>query len=368
MSTLITAAVVLALIVLATYHIAICSQRSLPLHLRSLKGTSNATNVCLHFSPLDSPCLRADNVVEGTHYPRRCHHSLFHLIEAKGTKFDLAPGTIREETGLIVPWEYDCSTWNLSGIYEYHAGWVPSRSVRCAQKAISDMGFKTVTVPLPLIDEEYFETIAVYQAALRAKGSFHAVEMGARWGTWGSRAVALLQAFNPMPYSVLYYEPSATADGLIRVHELNGFNNYTLIRANADHATFIQWSRTVPHIDVVDMDIQSYEATIIPEIIDVLREKVLRLIIGTHGVDTHYLIKEMLTAVGFLLVHETAHHQDYPCLKGDFRDRKDYPAVLLNTKCYFNSSYGAIVPGDGELVFDNPKVSERGKSNACFLN
>mmetsp|Transcript_83346 Transcript_83346/g.166391 ORF Transcript_83346/g.166391 Transcript_83346/m.166391 type:complete len:171 (-) Transcript_83346:11-523(-) len=124
------------------------------------------------------------------------------------------------------------------------------------------------------------------QAVLRApRGhSFIMAEVGARWGPWGARAAAFAYAVRPdLDVRLHFVEPNPTACGGIRaVAELNGLHS-TIECDKASPATFLKWAEGQEHVDVVDIDIQGHEQSLIPPIRDALSAKAYRVIIGTHG-------------------------------------------------------------------------------------
>lgn len=216
------------------------------------------------------------------------------------------------------------------------------------------------TIPmLPVIDEEYFETIAVYDSVINAKKEYVIAELGARWGTWGSRAVAFLRKVNPMPYQVYFVEPlELHCDGLKEVMKENDIK-YTL---DCDYATadsFLKWSLGVKHVDMLDVDIQGAETELFSDdkLMQVVEHKVKRLIVGTHSKAIH---KEMrkLFAHWHVLV-DTPFSKDTKCLQKTLRSENKVDRVIfeqtIELGCYRNSSYGRIGNWDGELIIDNPR-------------
>ena len=70
-------------------------------------------------------------------------------------------------------------------------------------------GVLATQTKLPLVDDEYQEQVAVYQSVLRAKKSqaYVVADLGARWGTWSSRAVGLWKQKHPaLPYNLYMVE------------------------------------------------------------------------------------------------------------------------------------------------------------------
>ena len=83
-----------------------------------------------------------------------------------------------------------------------------------------------IAVPPPLIDEEYFQWVAVLEAAARAGDTFVMLELGARYGTWivrGARAHQKLHANRS--HVLIATEPSPHWAHRASLHcALNGLN------------------------------------------------------------------------------------------------------------------------------------------------
>lgn len=92
------------------------------------------------------------------------HHPVFSVLSRARRGSELVrtdPAYVVEETGLVVPFAYDCTMWDGS---PYHLA-VPSRWLRCAEhKARVSSGMRSFEPGPPIIDEEYLEVVAVYTA------------------------------------------------------------------------------------------------------------------------------------------------------------------------------------------------------------
>merc|ERR1712060_514979 len=101
---------------------------------------------------------------------------------------------------------------------------------------------------------------AIYQSVLRRKRTqeFVFADLGARWGTWGARAVAFLRTLDPQHaknggYSLYFVDCHlGHADGLRRVMQKNNIDRYKLDVAFADSGKFRRWAANQSHIDVVN--------------------------------------------------------------------------------------------------------------------
>lgn len=249
------------------------------------------------------PAMLVQNVLDGRAYP---NHPAIQMADASMQA--LEHDYLLELNGLRVPAEFDCdmfNSWQHWGNHYYFFE-VPSRWYACWQHhAAVQSGLLSESPASLLVDEEYSETVAVYQAVLRANASrpWVMAELGARWGTWASRSVAFLRALrgNAAPYDVYVVESSAATNcpGIERVMGKNEIR-YKLDCTKATSALFGRWAATVEHIDVVDFDVQNAERLLVPELHEILRAKAYRLIIGTHSADTHAKLRAYLTTAGWL--------------------------------------------------------------------
>lgn len=231
-------------------------------------------------------------------------------------------------------------------------------------------GLRSHTPAALLIDEEYSETVAVYQAVLRSNASrpWVMAELGARWGTWASRSVAMLRhtRSRSAAYNLYVVEAKAeSCDGIKLVMTKNEIHNYTMSCSKASAAAFSEWAESVPHIDLVEFDVQGAEVELIPALHELFRAKAYRLIIATHNARAHVALREQLTAAGWLTVGETKfpdRQMHARCLMKYLRGNYDRYAQyrfnwtkILKAGCYTNTPWGPVAQNDGELVMDNPR-------------
>jgi len=154
---------------------------------------------------------------------------------------------------------------------------VPSRWFACWLHYADVKSANTLTSPqLPFIDDEYNEQVAVYQSVLRARGTYVVAELGCRWGTWGTRSIAMLRHARPDIIDYTMYLAEADKQNCIGTQKVLKANNMsaTLVCDYATHDNFRAWSRTVGHIDLIDMDIQGAEDLMVSKLMDVFNEKV----------------------------------------------------------------------------------------------
>lgn len=71
----------------------------------------------------------------------------------------------------------------------------------------------------PSFDEEYFEWIALLEAAVSARGSFTMIELGAGFGRWAVRAAKAWRQLNAgLPLRLIAVEPEPVVFGWMRQH------------------------------------------------------------------------------------------------------------------------------------------------------
>jgi FkbM family methyltransferase len=206
---------------------------------------------------------------------------------------------------------------------------------------------------LPAYNEEYFEWIDVIESVRKAKGEYTIVELGAGYGRWSARAIGVLRAINPMPFRIVGVEAEPKHYEYIKQHFTdnniplnrawlicaavsaeNGFANFHVGNASGWYGqAFDQYSKpswkdiikhqfdalfkrkelspTEPGIDVVktvslrsilekldtvdlmDLDIQCAEYAVLSSCRDLLKQKVMRIHIGTHGPDLEIDLRRM---------------------------------------------------------------------------
>jgi len=314
------------------------------------------------------------NILEGRTYP---HHPVMEQVPLLA--YPVEPDLLTELCGLRIPVYFDCEPacnesrvqqmWGSNLRYPYYR-LVASRRYECNDhEAYVKSGFSHRLVNLPLIDDEYPEHVAVYQSVLRARGSFHMMELGARWGTWGARAIALLRMVNPMPYQVAFVEPNgAYCAGLQKVMLLNSIH-YSLACAMVSVDRFLKLFPQSGHLDLLHVDIQAAESWFLADevIQNLLRAKVYRLVVGTHGheIRTNILreYKDWLVILD-LPDHEKECWWQFRSISlpppGKTASWADVPGPsdwesLRQQKCYHETPQGGVANHDGLLILDNPR-------------
>mmetsp|Transcript_13844 Transcript_13844/g.41855 ORF Transcript_13844/g.41855 Transcript_13844/m.41855 type:complete len:413 (-) Transcript_13844:69-1307(-) len=314
------------------------------------------------------------NHVDGCAYP---HHPV--MLTVPAGVYPLQREYITEWNGLRVPAHYDCDIFNgmshwgpFHYFYEVHTRWFACWSHHAALQS----GNTLVQPSLPLVDDEYNEQLAVFQSVIRARKDqrYVVAELGARWGTWGSRAAAFARAMG-LDYYVHFVEASRIyCDAIPVVMAANALRPFTVECARAAQGNMRQWLLAQHHVDLIDMDIQGAEADLVPAILHLLERKVYRLIIGTHSPEVHNHLQKLLVAKrGWILIFSAPHiGRGGACVQDHVRGRYgrngqtgrfDWQA-LLRKGCYHVTPRGPVANFDGELILDNPRFVHRDRALA----
>lgn len=327
------------------------------------------------------------NPVDGKTYP---HHPV--MLQVPLRSYPLEPGVLTELNGLKVPAHFDCenlcnaSQWNPKnegpmgcpfGSFRYYLS-LPSRWHACHEhEAFLRSKFTHVQPQLPVIDEEYFEQVAVYQSVLRARGSFHVMELGARWGTWGLRGIALLRQLNPMPYRLVLVESLRVhCAGAHMVLKLNAMEA-TLKCTMADADLFLDMMAGLQHLDLLHIDIQGAEVQLLsdPRVQAVLTKKVYRIILGTHSEEIYTSAKKVfddwitvftlpqgfwqcIKDVGFVPAALETNTQRVPLPL----PAENVWSLLQQRGCFHRTKQGMVANIDGSIILDNPRFVNASKA------
>jgi FkbM family methyltransferase len=201
----------------------------------------------------------------------------------------------------------------------------------------------TPTPDYPELSEETFEWITILQAVLEAQHAFTMIELGAGYGRWLLAAACAARRQRPdLKLKLIGVEAEPLHFQWMRQHFIdNRFDpdNHDLIQAamNKDggettfivgHAAAWYGQAIVPagfvipdfpeakvvtvsglklskllerygYVDLIDMDIQSAEAEVVPEGIEAMTRKVRRAFVATHSADIHKTVADAFTAHGW---------------------------------------------------------------------
>eukprot|EP00965_Chrysotila_dentata_P244166 6205808-Pleurochrysis_carterae.AAC.4 len=194
-----------------------------------------------------SSCVQAVNFLVNETF---CHHPV--MLEVDTQYRVLEPDYLLEWNGLKVPAAFDCDIFNNGRHWGNHFYFyeVPSRWSMCwSHYAAMKSGMRLERPELPIVDDEYSEQVAVYHSVLRASATqpFVMAELGARWGTWGSRAIAFLKQRRPeLSYKLELVEAfpnncrgveQAYLRGRYRQHPPTGASLDEIVRKGCYHMT-----------------------------------------------------------------------------------------------------------------------------------
>ena len=217
--------------------------------------------------------------------------------------------------------------------------------------------------------------VAVYQSVLRAKPNqaYVVAELGARWGTWGSRAIAFAKARRPdLEYTLHFEEVSkVNCEGIVRVARKNGLD-YTLECGYATHKTLGKWMETVDHVDLIDMDIQGSETSVCELSMPLLNEKVYRIIVGTHSNEIHAKLEKLFSDNEWIVIANVPPQKNTQCVDNYLRgrangkyqqvERFNWAKMIELGDCTHDTPRGPVAHYDGELIVDNPRFVDRSKA------
>ena len=316
--------------------------------------------------------LHTINILNGKAYP---HHPV--MLQVEPITVPVEKDFINEWNGIMVPAAYDCDMYNNGKPWGNHNYFweVPTRWLACyMHQAEVSSGVLATQTKLPLVDDEYQEQVAVYQSVLRAKKSqaYVVAELGARWGTWSSRAVGLWKQKHPaLPYNLYMVEADkGNCEGIKVVMAKNDIK-YELNCDYANEASFSKWLNSVDHVDLIDVDIQGGEGDLVPKVLALFESKVYRLIIGTHSPEIHQQMKVIFSKWITIWEGPYSTQQQQNCVHHKLRRNNDKAqefnydwAGIIREKCYHDTARGPVASWDGELILDNPAFVDRAKAFA----
>jgi FkbM family methyltransferase len=234
--------------------------------------------------------------------------------------------------------------------------------------------------PLPEFDEEYFEWIDLLEAVKEADQCFTIMELGAGFGRWSARAAAACRQGRGKSLHVIAVEAEPTHVEMLRTNFLdNGLRSdqFTLLEAalthydgttrfhvgqpdewygqsicesspGPDHAGNTAEVREVPavslntllgfiqRVDLIDMDIQNAELTVLRPARQLLQERVRRMHVATHSAEAEQECRDLFWSLG------------WKCLN-------DYASQRVNV-----TPFGDIAFGDGVQSWLNSNLKPQG--------
>jgi len=224
----------------------------------------------------------------------------------------------------------------------------------------------------PAVDEEYFQMVDCLTAADEASDEeFVAVELGARYGTWITKAAFAYKHLHPKgKVHIVGVEPERSTFIWMKQHMIdNNIESYTLYNntiaesrgkvVNHFYETGeITKAQTITvgdildqfkRVDYMDIDIQGYESMAFGNFMKEMNEKVWRIHIGLHSPIFDVQIKKMFSENGWTQTW------DFPtAFDLGFCDTK--VNHMNSTACHQRTPYGHIVFRDGAMGWLNPRL------------
>eukprot|EP01065_Artemidia_motanka_P036809 TRINITY_DN4484_c0_g4_i1.p1 TRINITY_DN4484_c0_g4~~TRINITY_DN4484_c0_g4_i1.p1 ORF type:complete len:498 (+),score=182.65 TRINITY_DN4484_c0_g4_i1:165-1658(+) len=246
-------------------------------------------------------------------------------------------GVLEDFAGVRTLREYDCNATSM--YYKFHL----SRSVPCEEQARALRGeeWHPAKALWPIADEEYFEYVDVLLVVLRAvreRRPFTMLELGARYGTWVTRAAVAYRALakaEKLPtkarvtgveadrdcwaWMEKHFEHNRVegqsvwgyldvVDGQLRAIErsFSGHRHaYTSGRDRTPTVSVQTLLKRHEYVDLIDMDVQGFEYQLMMDSkgMSTLASKVAYLHIGTHvNRMSEKMLISALTRKGFCIL------------------------------------------------------------------
>jgi hypothetical protein len=237
----------------------------------------------------------------------------------------------------------------------------PSRRYPCETHAARVAAGYTDPNPgdVPVVDDEYEEWLDVLQSVARTQDAYVMMELGARYGTWGVRALKAWERLRGTPARFIGVEADATFFTWMEEHvEHNNLTQYsTLLHQMAakgkgtDLLSLVEKAQ-LDHIDYLDADIQLAEGDFFdhPATLTWMDQHVGAVHIGTHSDAVHARLKKRFESRGWTLLFAYApgyHRGGHNC------DNHLEKALQQQPDCMVESPYGKIYVRDGMLSFAN---------------
>jgi hypothetical protein len=285
------------------------------------------------------------------------HHPMLATLRVKSVNVE--PAYITEFTGLKVKFDWDCTPGTDKEGFNYFSV-VPSRRFKCREHArILQKGSKLYIPDLPIADDEYSQWTAVVESIQAAPphDEYVYVELGARWGTWVTRAATYSRMLRP-DLKFFGWAVEASAEYVANMEHTvakNGLQEQiTISHALATPELLKKFLSGTKYVDLLDSDIQGSEFDLLADdsVFQLLQEKVKRLQIGTHDNSKHLALRQRLESAGWICIEDELGRATDACDRLIAED-KYVQAVLEN--CTIDSDIGPLYVRDGALSMINPK-------------
>ena len=213
-----------------------------------------------------------------------------------------------------------------------------------------------VSTELPAFDEEYFEWIDLLEAVVHSRSGFAMIELGAGWGRWLARAGVALRVLHRSSYKLIGVEAEPThfgwmvehlkengldnkdclliqaavtdRDGQVRFYvgradewygqavagpapmgpiwsKLRRFVGQALKRGSPDGIAEVRALslntilRDLDRVDLIDLDVQGVELSVLESAAAEINKKVERIHIGTHSPEIESGLRGMFDRLGW---------------------------------------------------------------------
>jgi hypothetical protein len=265
--------------------------------------------------------------------------------------------------GIRTNFLHECSVRQL---YPY-TPYVISRRIQCLTHCfLLENQLPVAAGELPPLDDEYPQWIDVLASVVRTPALAHyvVVELGARIGTWGVRALAARRflhgasaagtfvAVESYDKYVSWMRPHLRANNV--AEQTIVLDNDAGRRRGGPTLTLADIFREakINHIDYLDLDIQGAEALVLREskaLRELLNENVTHIHIGTHSAAIHVELRDLfVTKLKWRKVMDLPHF-------GVSCDGGLVEAVQTRKDCWTQTNFGPINVRDGLLAFVNPQ-------------
>ncbi len=239
--------------------------------------------------------------------------------------------------------------------------YVPSRRFQCERHCQLVAGnVRSAPGEMPLFDDEYPEWVDMLSSVERTPRNYIVVELGARLGTWGVRALAAhRQRWGAGNATFLGVESEAPYYRAMQHHtRVNGLAPHsTLLHAfvGAGGLALNDLFKHVDHIDYLDVDIQSSEGALF---VNASRERlsanVAHVHVGTHTPALHAQVRSFFE-------HDLKWRKllDLPWNQRAVCDSALSNSIQTDRRCLTQTPLGALYVRDGMLAFSNPRLVHR---------
>ena len=292
------------------------------------------------------------NPLEPTSY--RAHHEIFsHFTRWEGA---FVSDYVTDWLGVQTRYEWDCVDDPKSGMR--YGAVQPARRIPCeihaAQRAA---GIRHIRGEMPVLDDEYEELVDVLQAVVRTPRDFVVVELGARYGTWGVRAlkawhqlrgVDARATFIGVESDPVFYQ--WMVDHVARnnlTHESIILHMSVRKGEDADLLAIVR-KTGIDHIDYLDSDIQGSEGELFDHAptLAYLDAHVSALHIGTHTNAIHRQLDALFRARSGWV-----RYFGYGLGYGRDCEKTVVNSLQTDNACLTTTPYGRVYVRDGMISY-----------------